>query len=226
MPLVFSPVSRKRFSPSARWERFDARRTTKTGGDFTSLYENFVVASWPGGSTLRDIVELIARNAKPPIPIDSLDLCLEEIKLSRGGMVASWTGDRIDETVLQYPGLRWWISRRGLVIGMIRPEDLPLSEFDRTAGELMRKHFVERRLSCEGLAIIAAELDKRNFTLKCALEPSQWKKIADCNQRNARNHLKSFAEVVKHPKFVRLVRKRLSRARERFEKRYQDAFRH
>jgi hypothetical protein len=225
MPTVFSSVSRKRFSPSERWERFDARRTTRMGGDFTSLYENFVVANWARGSTHRDIVELIARNAKPPIPIDSLDPCLEQIKLSRGGMVANWTGDRIDETVLHYPGLRWWMSKRGLVIGMIRPEDLPLSEFDRTAGELMRKHFVERRLSCEGLAIIAAELDKRNFTLKSALEPSQWRKIAEYNQKNARNPLKSFAQVVKHPALLGLVRKRLSRARQRFEKSYQDAFR-
>jgi hypothetical protein len=56
MPMIFSSISRKRFSPGARWERFDARRT-----------------------------ELIARNAKPPISVDSLDLRLEEIKLSRGG---------------------------------------------------------------------------------------------------------------------------------------------
>ena len=175
MPWVFGPLSRNKFEPSKRWAYFHSERTKKAGGDNKALYENSVAANWPAGVSHRDIVETIAAHAQPPFPLDFLDECLDQPKFQRGGSVFGWTGDKIDEIVTTIPGLRWWFSKVGLVIAMVGPEDLPISEFDRKAGQLWTEHSLKGRLSYASLVKIASELDAARLPFRKNLQPAQRK---------------------------------------------------
>jgi len=221
MAMRFSPLPPSRFRPSERWEFFDIEWTKKAGGDYLVLYEHLSNVSYDGGSTLRDIIEKIASREEPESPrsfrIDTLDRSLDLPKLSRGGVVLGWTGDLIDQYVSGYAGLRWWMSKRGLVIAAVGPADLPLSKFDREAGELMRKRFVKGKLSFPALVEIAAKLDAAGYGLKKNLQPAHWELIREHNQRYTRSPVRTFSQAIKDKRFVRGVRKRLYYARDRFE---------
>jgi hypothetical protein len=225
MPMIFSPLPRKYFSPSQRWKCFSLHRTKKEGGDHFILYENLISANWQRNLTKLEIIQTIAAAARPPIPVDSLDKCLEQYRFARGGNAFGWTGDKIEEIVSYYPGLRWWLSKRGLVIAMVGPQDLPLSEFNRRAGELMRVHFLQGKLSMEGLTAIAAALDTAGFNLKDNLQPAQWKPLMIHNQKFSRAAIRTFSAAINNKKFVHSIRRRLYRARDRFEKSYRAALR-
>ena len=91
---------------------------------------------------------MLANVASPPIAIDLLDECLGEPTLSRGGVLFGWTGDLIDQYVNGYLGLRWWLSKQGLVVAMVGPKDRPLSDFDRKAGEAPKENLFLFKLQC------------------------------------------------------------------------------
>lgn len=191
------------------------------GGDYRLLYEHLTNVSYPSGSTHRDIITMLANVASPPIAIDSLDECLGEPTLSRGGVLFGWTGDLIDQYVNGYLGLRWWLSKEGLVVAMVGPKDRPLSDFDRKAGELWLEHAINGRLPYAGLVKVAAELDAAGFSLEESLEAAQWKVFAAEAERTKKPAPKTFAEAVRSPKHqerIRQVRLRLSRAKARYGK--------
>jgi len=221
MAMRFGPVPPNRFRPSERWEHFDIGRTIKAGGDYRLLYEHLTNVSYPSGSTHRDIITMMANVASPPIAIDSLDRCLGEPTLSRGGVLFGWTGDLIDQYVKGYLGLRWWQFKEGLVVAMVGPKDRPLSDFDRKAGELWLEHAIDGELSYEALVQVAGKLDAANFPFKENLEPAQWKIFAAEAERTKKRAPKTFSEAVRSPKHqerIRQVRLRLSRAKARYGK--------
>jgi hypothetical protein len=221
MEMSFSPTPPNRFRPSERWEFFDIERTNKAGGDYLVLYGHLSNFSYDGGSTPRDIIEKIASREEPKssrcFRIDSLDESLHLPKDSRGGVVFGWTGDLIDQYVSGYAGLRWWMTKRGLVIAAVGPEDLPISDFNREAGELMKEHLINGKLPYAALVEIAAKLDTADYDLKEHLQPAHWKEIAEHNKRYTRSPVRTFSEAIKNKRFVRGVRKRLYYARDRFE---------
>jgi hypothetical protein len=139
---------------------------------------------------------MLANVASPPIAIDLLDECLGEPTLSRGGVLFGWTGDLIDQYVNGYLGLRWWLSKQGLVVAMVGPKDRPLSDFDRKAGELWLAHAIDGELPYDALVQVAGELDAANFPFKENLEPAQWKVFAAEAERTKEPAPKTTAKDV------------------------------
>jgi hypothetical protein len=221
MPMRFSSVPRDYFVPGQRWEHFDDVRTEEEGGDYRLFYEHLASVSYQGGLTPREIIEKMAGQPSRPFPIDSLDQCLNLPVYPKGGAIFGWTGDKIEEFVDSYPGLRWWISKQGLVIAKAGPKDPPISEFDRLAGKLWLEHSQNGRLSYAGLVKIAAALDAAGLPFKENLEPSQRKVFAAEAEKTKKPSPKTFSAAVSspnHARRIRAIRLRLSRAKKRYEK--------
>jgi len=102
------------------WDCFDHRRTRKNGGSAAILLHNHVSLSMPRGSSHREQVEQIARAATQPFPIVSIAKSLDEFKSIRGRTFSRDAGCEIDLIVGNYPSMRWWMGKGGLVIEVIR----------------------------------------------------------------------------------------------------------
>ena len=176
---------------------------------------NFVSLSVPAGSTHRFAVEEIARTARRPIPIQSLCEELSDRKLIRGGTFFGLAGDGFDQIARNYDDMQWWVSDEGLNVAIL-PQDMEvLSPCDDLAGSVAVELWGDG-LSLEALSSIAKAIDQAGFTLQEQLEPAQWKPISDHNRRIARSAIKTFSQAAGDKRFVRSVRKRLYRARERY----------
>src|ERR1700731_5415603 len=104
-------------STSIIWKRFNSKKTTATGGTKlfrTAILENVVNCTVPAPCTDREVLEQIARQAKPPIPIESLPDVLNETVHPRGRTLFGFCGNRIDQIACTYPAMRWRISKNGL----------------------------------------------------------------------------------------------------------------
>jgi hypothetical protein len=172
----------------------------------------------PPGSTVRDVVLGIANSASHPIPVESLCDELLIFSFPRGATFFGYAGDLLDKIADGYDDMYWWISDTGLNMRVLSPGVLELSAFDELAGRLTAQHWKDRRLSQDALHEIAQALDKASFALKDELQPTQWRPIAQHNQKFALDAIKTFEEAVRRPMFVRSIRKRLYLARERFKK--------
>ena len=97
------------------------------------------------------------------------------------------------------------------------PADL-LSYFDWFAGELYVRFHKNGRLSKEDLATIAKELDGKVFDggFLDQFEPAARAEFVKHNQKNVKRAITSFQQAIANPRFVRLVRRQLYRARDRF----------
>jgi hypothetical protein len=172
------------------------------------------------GSSHREHVEQIARVASKPFPVVSISKLLDEKRSLRGTVYFGDAGRQIDLILHNYPGMRWWMEKDGLVIDIVPHDANRLSEFDRKAGQLVCDGTRAGRLSADVLREIAAELDAAGFSLLENLQPAQRKPIAAFNQKYAKAAVKTFASAASHRKFSRAVRRRLYVARDRYRKAY------
>ncbi len=197
---------------------FDAQRTKDARGDLGVLRYNHVNKSVPAGSTHIDALELICSICTRPILVKRLSEKLTEYRYIRGATYFGEIGDIIADIVGNYPLLRWWLERDGLVVEEARSELGPLRHFDRLAGSLYLKHECDGKLPSAALDLIVKALDEESFKLKDHLQPAQWELISTFNQRNSRSPVKTFTEAVARPQFERMVRRRLYLARDRYKK--------
>ena len=97
----------------------------------------------------------------------------------------------------------------------------PLSKFEATVGKLM----IRARSSCPTQYLpqaeiwkIAALLDDENFPVRDNLEREAARTMAEYNQHHPTAAIKSWRTALSHPRFRRAVRKRFSRAEEKYKK--------
>jgi hypothetical protein len=199
------------------WERFDAERTQERGGDPSLATDNHVSWSIKAGSDDHAKLLEIAAAAERPFAVVSMPpFILERTTSPRGSTVFDCAGTAIDKIVRQYPGLRWWMSKEGLVVADVPPVSKPLSGFDLLAGSLMAEHRVGGRLSQDALRRIAVALDTAGFSLKDYLQPAQWGPIAEFNQKHSKAAIKTFTKAIEKPRIVCYIRRRLYVARDRY----------
>jgi hypothetical protein len=113
---------------------------------------------------------------------------------------------------MNYHNMRWWITDKGLNMGAVVPDRVRLSAFDELAGKLTIANW-KGGLSRDALLKIAKELDKAGFSVRNELQPAQWKEIAEHNQQNSKNAIRTFDQAARNPRFTRHVRRRLYIAR-------------
>ena len=200
------------------WGHFDQRRTREMGGNVAPLHEGFISLAVPAGSSHREEIEQIARAAEPAFDIVRLSARLDDFRSIRGRGYFGQTGRIIDRILDNYPGMRWWMEKGGLVIDTVTSDLNQLSEFDRRAGKLVCDRTQNSKLSPDAVRQIAAELDAAGFVLADNLQPAQWKPIADYNRKYSKRSIKNFAAAASDPKFVRSIRRRLYVARDRYRK--------
>lgn len=97
----------------------------------------------------------------------------------------------------------------------------PLSTFETTVGELMvqaRKECPSKHLPQTEISKIAALLDNKNIPARGNLEREASRTMADYNQRHPTAAIKTWKAASCHPQFRRAVRKRFSRAEEKYKK--------
>ena len=97
----------------------------------------------------------------------------------------------------------------------------PPSTFEATVGKLM----VETRRACPTKYLpkaeilkIAALLDDKNVPVRSNLERDAARTMAEYNQKHPTAAIKSWKTALGHPQFQRAVRKRFSRAEEKYKK--------
>lgn len=202
------------------WERFDAKRTHGAGGSPDFMLDAYVSLTMQAGSSHREDLEEIARTSSQPFPIASLSNALNERRSLRGRVYFGELGRQIDKIVCNYPGMRWWMRQDGLVVDVVVPETAPLAEFDREAGKLTWERTVNGKVSKEAILEIATLLDTAGFGLSLNLQKAQWTPIATFNQKHARAAVKTFVAAASHPQFIRMVRRRLYVARDRYREAY------
>jgi hypothetical protein len=97
----------------------------------------------------------------------------------------------------------------------------PLSEFEATVGKLMveaRRGCPTKHLPQTEILKIAALLDDKNLPVRVNLEREAARALADYNQRHPTSAIKSWRTALSRPQFRRAVRKRFSRAEEKYKK--------
>jgi len=97
----------------------------------------------------------------------------------------------------------------------------PLSQFEATGGKLM----VEARTMCPAKHLprteilkIAALLDDQDIPVRSNLERQASRTIAEYNKQHTAAAIKTWEAALNHPKFRSAVRKRFSRAEEKYRK--------
>lgn len=126
------------------WNRFLWDRSSRNLLAIRDLGNDFVSLTVPAPCTARDVVEKIAREARNPIPIQSLSADLNLTKMVRGRVCFDDLGILFNQIATHYPTMYWWVSERGLNFENV-PADL--SSFDGLAGKLMMAKSEDRRLS-------------------------------------------------------------------------------
>lgn len=202
------------------WTHFDRQRTREMGGNVVPFMQSFISLRRPPGSSHREDIEQMADAATKPFAIAYLSERLNEIRSIRGQTYFGEVGRTIDDILENYPGLRWWMTKEGLVIDTVPPDADRLSQFDSKAGKLVYESMQNGKLPIDVVYQISAELDSTGFTLRENLQPAQWKPIADYNQRYSKKAIRSFTEAVSNPRFVRPIRRRFYVARDRYQRAY------
>lgn len=97
----------------------------------------------------------------------------------------------------------------------------PLSTFEATVGELMvqaRKQCPTNHLPQTEILKIAGLLDNKNIPVRDNLEREAARTMAEHNQRHPTSAIKSWRAALSLPRFRRSVRKRFSRAEEKYKR--------
>lgn len=127
-------------------------------------------------------------------------------------------GNQIENIMMNYPTLRFWMEADGLVIDEPAAEMGPLNSFDSFAGGLVLAKWTAKGLFSDDLLEIARQLDSKDFRLKDCLQAAQWEPISAHNQKLARNAVRTFEGAAQDHRFVRSIRRRLYLARDRYRK--------
>src|SRR6266568_8810552 len=97
----------------------------------------------------------------------------------------------------------------------------PLSTFEASVGELMvqaRRECPTKHLPQTEISNIAALLDSKNIPVRDNLEREAARTMAEYNRRHPTSAIKSWRAALSLPQFRRSVRKRFSRAEEKYKK--------
>ncbi len=97
----------------------------------------------------------------------------------------------------------------------------PLSDFEETVGKLMvqaRRGCSTKYLPRTEISKIAAFLDQGNLPVRSNLERKAAQTMAVYNQSHSRAAIKTWKSASGHPQFKSAVRKRFSRAEEKYKK--------
>ncbi len=210
-------LSKRKIDRSLLGEQYDARSTQEEQGDPRCLLGHHVNVKVPSGSTHFDLLAAIARESTTPFPIKFLSEKLKEQTYPRGRGCFGEVAVEIAKIVAHYPTLRWWVAKDGLVVDEAKPHLDLLPHFDRIVGPLSIEMMANGKISPEALQKIAAKLDANNFKLKEHLPPAEWSKIVDHNQKSSGRTIKTFSEATSDRRFVRLVRRSIYRARDRYK---------
>ncbi|MGA3316782.1 MAG: hypothetical protein ABSC64_10135 [Candidatus Korobacteraceae bacterium] len=186
-------------------------------------FNNFVNLSVEVQATFRKAVKKIAKGAERPLAINSLSTALDGKTLVRGGVYRGHLWKMIDDLTQNWKRMFWWVSEEGLSIEVLTPKQLRskvklkrLTPFERLAGRLFQGAMVQNRVSDQAVLSIARQLDDVGFELKPHLQPADWGKIAQYNQKYARKAIRTFEQAIQyHP---RGIRRCLSDAKRRYEK--------
>ena len=195
-----------------RWfwvTRHNAANSTKLA---LKRYANASVSTTISGPCSQlDVVQQIASSAA--IAVESLAEELSTVVLPRGRACFGPLYRYLDEIAGSHAKMQWWITDRGLNLGVVDPTSC-LGEFDQVAGRLTAERW-QGGLTEQAVLEIAARLDERGFKLE-ELQPAQRKLIATYNQQHTHSPIKSFFEMARRPQFVRVFRRRLYVARNRY----------
>jgi hypothetical protein len=96
-----------------------------------------------------------------------------------------------------------------------------LSPFEVTVGKLMvqaRRGCPTKYLPLTEISKITVLLDDKNIPLRSNLEREASRSMAEYNQRHPASAVKSWSAALRLPQFRRAVRKRFSRAEEKYKK--------
>jgi hypothetical protein len=216
------------------WSRFSRKQTSRTGG--LRLYrelilKNYVSCTVPAPCTHLDVTKQIAMQSLRRIPIETVPNDLNKCVLPRGRSIFGFPGDYFDQIALSYPNMRWWVSKKGLAMGVMASSKPKFKEFDALAGRLMYEARARRlsngRLPSSEYRKIATALDKAHFKPIANLEGRCRVTLAGWNRRHPREAIHTFSKAIKvgkaFPAFSYLrrgVQKRLQRAESTWERLY------
>ena len=202
----------------ASWKHFDAQRTKAMRGETNCLLEGHVSLSMPSNSTHWDHIHAIADQCGRPFKVKFVSDRLKDHRAIRGRVFFGYAGNQIQQIMVNYPTLRWWMEADGLVIDEPSGEIGALEEFDRVAGELVISKWTDKRLSKDDFITIAKQLDEKGYKLSSNLQKAQWEPIAAYNQKYARKAIRTFEAAANDARFARSIRRRLYLARDRYRK--------
>lgn len=183
-----------------KWKRFSLELTKEFGGRHLyqkSILNNHVSCSIAGPTTHRDVIMEIARQSHKPIRIASLP---NEMKtLFRGAVIYGFSGNQIDKIARNYDGLHWWMSARGLNMGVLKTSVSAVLPFDRLAGRLMYEAWSQRlsngRIPATEYSKICTALDHAGFRPIDYLKGEFRKDLAQWNQKHPREPILSFQRL-------------------------------
>jgi hypothetical protein len=193
------------------------------------ILNNFVSWTVAAPCTHFDIVKQIAMKSEIRIPIESLPNGLKNRAFAAGQTIFGFPGDYFDQIARNYAAMRWWVSKKGLAMGVIASTKPKISEFDLLAGRLMQQARKRRksngRLPLSEYRKIHTALDKALSRPIIFLEGKCRDLLADWNQKHPREAIHTVSKAMKigkaYPAFSylrRAIQKRLHRAESRWEK--------
>lgn len=194
--------------------RFDRDRTQRERGDKSCVIHNPINCGVKAGVNDFDALAHVAASAHRPIAIKFVSEQLKEETSIRGKTFFGDAWQIIDDIVRKYPKLRWWMAADGLVVDAVLSDLDSLSPFDRIAGQMSAD---QSQISKEKLLEIAQKLDADGVKLKEQLQPSERAAVAVENRRRKTKAIHSFSSAIADPRFVRMVRRAIYRARERYQ---------
>lgn len=198
-------------------------------------FNNFAVVSLQSRSSQEALVKMIVQEAAKPFKIVSLCPAMNEHIRGRKHVWRDHVWNLIDQIALDHVDVYWWVTIDGLVIRQLTDEQLAsaresgrmraesvskqldkIGAFARIAGRLFRDAMENGKVSDPKLLQIALQLGGWGFSLREHLRPSDWKPLAEQNQKYARHAVKTFAAAAK--KSPRALRRALSAAKRKYEK--------
>jgi hypothetical protein len=111
------------------WSRFSEYDNTVDQETLRRLAEdNFVSHSVPAPGTRLDVIHQIAQYAQIPVAIEAVPDFLADDKLIRGQVIFESLGNALNKVALNYPGMCWWLTERGVNMAITEPLHIRLGK--------------------------------------------------------------------------------------------------
>jgi Restriction endonuclease len=111
------------------WSRFSDYDNTVDEATLQRIaVDNWVSHSVPSPASQRDVVLQIAEHARVPVAIEAVPDVLADTKLIRGRVVFESLGDALDKMALNYSGMYWWLTDRGVNMSIVEPLHIRLGK--------------------------------------------------------------------------------------------------